>query len=557
MQTCYCLNPECSQPQNERTVSHCATCGTKLLLRDRYRAYKRLGQGGFGTTFLARDRDMPSQPWRVIKQLRIANASKQVADLSKELFMREAQVLEQLGEHSQIPTLYAYFEEGGHFYLVQEFVLGTTLSSELQRNGPLAEDEVKRVMREVLLILSYVHSKNTVHRDIKPANLIRRKDDNRLVLIDFGAVKQMGITGLEEMPSSVTAIRSQGFSPPEQVAGQTVGPASDLYALGATCLNLLTQKSPTRFFDHKIGRWNWHESLELSEHFAQVMERVLSPSMSERYESTTAVLRALQQVEGDTAASRRPTTTYATTSNTPKSIPISKNWSKRVDTGFQPVSPYREEQPRPSKTGFKPHESVANPGLRAAAGSTTSLGIRRNGTGRRIESIKPSAPPSMEGQDLRDRNLAKQNLAGGSLRGADLRGTNLSGADLRGADLRGVTFSGPPPLWQQAIVRGFAITRTLAGLLGGLLCLLIAVGAAGYALYYLTANLLVAGAAGLIAGMLSGWYFWKYTGQRLGMSGPNAAATQRYTLLKGADLRKARLDGAFRQHAKRQGARLA
>ncbi len=525
----------------------------KLLLRDRYRAYKRLGQGGFGTTFLARDRDMPSQPWRVIKQLRVADASEQVAELSKELFTREAQVLEKLGEHSQIPTLFAYFEEGGHFYLVQEFVLGTTLSNELHRNGPMSEEQVRQVMQEMLLILSYVHSKNTVHRDIKPANLIRRKEDQRLVLIDFGAVKQMGIAGMEEMPSSVTAIRSLGFSPPEQVSGQTVGPASDLYALGATCVNLLTKQSPTKFYDHQYGCWTWRDTLELSDRFAEILERLLHPSMSERYESATAVLRALQQANGDTAAIRRPTATYASAAptKTPNSIPISQNWSaRRIDSGFQPISPYREEQPTVSKTTLVRVNGRQRGAIGHNSDSPTGFG---QVNGRRTAEVKPPST-SLVGADLRDRNMAKQNLAGASLRNANLCGTNLSGADLRGADLRGVLFTGAPPAWKQIAFRVLGGARTLAGMLGGLLCLLLAVGAAGAAIYFLTGNYLLVGAAGLFAGILSGWYVWRFTGDRLGLSHLNSEEPQRYTLLKGTDLRKAKLDGYFRQHAKRQGA---
>ncbi|MEN9222490.1 MAG: protein kinase, partial [Thermostichus sp. BF3_bins_97] len=179
MPNCYCLNPACSQPENPPEASTCAACGHPLLVRNRYRAFKRIGQGGFGSTFLARDQDMPSKPWRVIKQLRPMENSPQIAKLSEELFNREAQVLERLGEHSQIPKLFAHFQEGGKFYLVQEFIQGITLSQEMRRNGPFSEEQARQVMQEVLLILSYVHSHNTVHRDIKPANLIRRKEDQR------------------------------------------------------------------------------------------------------------------------------------------------------------------------------------------------------------------------------------------------------------------------------------------------------------------------------------------------------------------------------------------
>ena len=553
MQTCHCLNPDCQQPHNPSNAKTCGTCGSTLLLRGRYRAYKRLGQGGFGTTFLARDLDMPSQPWRVIKQLRVAEASEQVAQLSKELFMREAQVLEKLGEHSQIPTLYAYFGENNRFYLVQEFVLGTTLSGEAHRNGAFNGEQIQQILREVLLILSYVHSKNTVHRDIKPANLIRRKDDGRLVLIDFGAVKQMGIAGMEEMPSTVTAIRSLGFSPPEQMAGHSVGPASDLYALAATCINLLTRKSPNRFFDAKRNCWTWQDEVELDERLTNILERMLHPSMSERYESATAVLRSLQESTsigmGADSPLQHATSAIHQAAAGKGQTPISRNWSYRVgDTGFTPISPYRQEQP-----------TARSAVLKSAPSSSERSSTFRPTRGIRTPPSRPtSAPiPSMAGADLSNRNMAKESLAGANMRKTNLSGTNLSGADLRGADLRGASFTGPPPKWRFTIARVLWMMRTLAGMIIGVLCLLLAVAAAGWGIYTLTGNLWLGALGGLLAAIWSGWYVWQFTERRLGTTILISDSPQRYTLFKGADLRQAKLDSSLRTHAKQQGARLS
>ncbi|MGK7908322.1 MAG: protein kinase [Synechococcus sp.] len=562
MQTCYCLNPDCQQPHNEHNALSCAACGTKLLLRGRYRAYKRLGQGGFGTTYLARDLDMPSQPWRAIKQLRVAEASEQVAQLSKELFMREAQVLEKLGEHSQIPTLYAYFGEDNRFYLVQEFVLGTTLSSEIHRNGVMNEEQVHRILKEVLLILSYVHSKNTVHRDIKPANLIRRKDDDRLVLIDFGAVKQMGIAGMEEMPSSVTAIRSLGFSPPEQMSGHAVGPASDLYALAATCVNLMTCKSPNRFFDAKRNCWTWQDAVSLDNRLAEIIERMLHPSMSERYESATAVLRALQESTSSGVGARatvQSSNTTSTITTTAESNPISRNWSYRSgDTGFRPVSAYRKEQPTArtalstSSTGFS-KVSRQDFAIKTVARENSSSGSSSTSL-----SLSTAAPvPSMEGADLSNRNMAKECLTGCNLRKSNLAGTNLSGADLRGADLRGATFTGPAPNWQLILVHLFWMGRNLLGIIIGVLCLVLAAGTAGWGIYALTSNLLLGGIGGLLAAICAGWSVWQFTERRIRLPMTPGESPQRYTLLSGADLRQAQMDSRLRLHAKRQGARLS
>lgn len=241
MPNCYCLNPVCPQPENPPDALVCRACNNPLLIRNRYRAFKRIGQGGFGATFLARDQDLPSKPWRVIKQLRPVENSPQIAELAKELFHREAEVLEKLGEHSQIPKLFAHFEENDKFYLVQEFIQGVTLSHELQRNGPMTEEQVRQVLQETLLILSYVHSNHTVHRDIKPANLILRYNPRQVVLIDYGAVK-------EATTPPGTRIATPGYSALEQQQG-IPRIQSDYYAIGTTLIYLLTRQFPGNFYD--------------------------------------------------------------------------------------------------------------------------------------------------------------------------------------------------------------------------------------------------------------------------------------------------------------------
>ncbi len=548
MPTCYCLNPDCLQPENPPDASTCASCGQPLLVRNRYRAFKRLGQGGFGATFLARDEDMPSKPWRVIKQLRPAENSPQLARLAEELFNREAEVLERLGEHSQIPKLYAHFQEGGKFYLVQEFIEGITLAQEARRNGPFSEEQARQVMQEVLLILSYVHSHNTVHRDIKPANLIRRKEDGRLVLIDFGAVKQLGPG--HEAQEEGTAIRSLGFSPPEQVAGQAVGPASDLYALAATCINLMTLESPAKFYDHNTGQWDWSDRLQLSPEFDAILRRMLQPSISQRFATATEVLRALQGIEESSSSSplllpRSPLTTASSP------LLISDHWARRRSTS--PPLPQTEglsptPLPRPGAGGLLPGGS-APPGF-------TQLGPtnRITGSGR----MKPATPPrlpSLAGADLRGKSFANQNLAGYDLRCADLRGADFSGANLQGADLRGVRFNMPQPRWLRLLNRLLGSARTLGGILAGLGGLLGAGGLA-FLLVHLTARDVVyaLGAAG-IAMVAASSVLWS-VGSRTFLLRQSEEGGKRFTNFSKADLRGAQMEEKLRRFARRQGALL-
>jgi serine/threonine-protein kinase len=185
----YCLNPACPHPENLTHTELCQACGTQLLLRDRYRVMQALGQGGFGATFLAKDEVLPGSPYCVIKQLRPAASSPHVLQMARDLFKREAKTLGKIGNHPQVPRLLDYFEVNQEFYLVQEYISGSTLQQEVKRSGPFSEAGVKQFLSEVLPMLQYIHSQQVIHRDIKPANLIRRSQDKKLVLIDFGAVK--------------------------------------------------------------------------------------------------------------------------------------------------------------------------------------------------------------------------------------------------------------------------------------------------------------------------------------------------------------------------------
>ncbi|MEN9231779.1 MAG: protein kinase [Thermostichus sp. DG02_5_bins_236] len=552
MPNCYCLNPACPQPENPPEASTCAACGSPLLVRNRYRAFKRIGQGGFGSTFLVRDQDMPSKPWRVIKQLRPVENSPQIAKLSEELFNREAQVLERLGEHSQIPKLFAHFQEGGKFYLVQEFVQGITLSQEMHRNGVFSEEQARQVMQEVLLILSYVHSHNTVHRDIKPANLIRRKEDQRLVLIDFGAVKELG-PGQEQVVEA-TAIRSLGFSPPEQVQGQAVGPSSDLYALAATCINLMTLESPAKFYNHETGQWDWSDRLQLSPEFNSILTRMLQQTVSQRFATATEVLRALQGMSLEEI--NGPVSQPIVLPNHPVGVNpspsmISSHWARRRSEGFSQPTPI----PRPTAGGIPSGGIGANPsGFVSTTGFTQGRVNSTTGFGR----VKPATPPriqSMAGADLRGQSFANQNLAGQDLRRADLRGADFSGANLQRADLRGILFNTPQPSWLQALSWLFGRAKTLGGIMAGLGGLLGSGILAFLIIRLATGNLVYALGAALIAFVVAGSVLWSMT-SRVSLAQHTAEANKRFTNFRKADLRGAQMDEKFREFARRQGALL-
>ncbi|NEP41588.1 MAG: protein kinase, partial [Okeania sp. SIO2H7] len=168
----YCLNPQCQNPQNREGLQFCEACGAKLLLRERYRAIKPLGRGGFGKTFLAVDEDKPSKPPCVIKQFlpQVANNDRKAA----ELFQQEAVRLDQLGKHPQIPDLLAHFQQDSNQYLVQEYIDGPNLAQQLAQTGPFKESQIKELLEDLLPVLDFIHQHKVIHRDIKPANIIRR-----------------------------------------------------------------------------------------------------------------------------------------------------------------------------------------------------------------------------------------------------------------------------------------------------------------------------------------------------------------------------------------------
>jgi eukaryotic-like serine/threonine-protein kinase len=214
------------------------------LLGGRYRLLEPLGGGGFGQTFLAQDLHLPGNSHCVIKRLHLFSNAAHLKTAQR-LFNTEAEVLYQLGNHDQIPRLLAHFEHEQKFYLAQELVVGKSLSELLLAGQPWIESQVVEVLRDILTTLTFVHQQNVIHRDIKPANLICRAKDNKIVMIDFGAVKQVSDQYTYSNPdvSHTISIGTQGYMPNEQLAG-TPRFSSDIYAVGMIAIQALTGVSP-------------------------------------------------------------------------------------------------------------------------------------------------------------------------------------------------------------------------------------------------------------------------------------------------------------------------
>ena len=262
----------------------------------RYRLLKVLGRGAFGQTYLSQDLEDPKQPRCVVKELKPQATDELTLREAKRLFAIEAQVLERLGHHPQIPGLLGYYED--EFYLVQEFVDGHDLTKEIRSGEPLSEVKAQALLFEILPTLGFIHQKNVIHRDLKPSNL-RRARDGRIVLIDFGAVKEVKTMMLaangQPKPSIVAG--TQGYMPPEQLRGRP-RPNSDIYALGLIVVQALTGRAPIQLAeDPQTGELIWRDCVaEISEPFADLIERMICPDYTQRYQTAAEVLDDLNAI---------------------------------------------------------------------------------------------------------------------------------------------------------------------------------------------------------------------------------------------------------------------
>ena len=263
------------------------------LIRDRYEVIRVLGAGSAGRTLLCTDRRDGRQV--AVKELHFEHA-KDWKYL--ELFEREAKTLAML-DHPGIPKVFDFFQESGHettLYIVQEFIDGPSLQHRMESGPMLGQREIFDLALGVLDVLDYLHGRAPpiLHRDIKPSNVLVRHD-GRPALIDFGGVcvgwRPPGTAG-------TTVVGTFGYMPPEQLVGQG-GPTSDLYALGATLLHLVTGRPPHEFpFDS--GRIEVPDNLPIDPSLARLIEALLRPSPRDRPRTSGA---ARQILIGQTAHS--------------------------------------------------------------------------------------------------------------------------------------------------------------------------------------------------------------------------------------------------------------
>jgi serine/threonine-protein kinase len=272
------------------------------VLAGRYRLTRVLGAGGFGETYVAVDLHLPGEPACVVKQLKPASDKPEVLEIARRLFKKEGETLATLGSHDRIPRLLAFFEQDNEFYLSQELVVGHPFSDELVEGKPFSEVETVNLLTEVLEILDFIHRQGVIHRDLKPDNLIRRDRDGKLVLIDFGAIKQVRnqYATSTSQPTMTVAIGTPGYMPSEQAAG-VPRPASDLYALGIIGIQSLSGISPHNIpSDDDTGELVWEDKVKAHPQLIAILQRLTRYHFKDRFSSAAEALQVIQAFRSGT-----------------------------------------------------------------------------------------------------------------------------------------------------------------------------------------------------------------------------------------------------------------
>ncbi len=279
------------------------------LLKGRYQIVQLLISGVFGQTYIAEDLHQAGNPKYVVKHFSLASSDPNSLESARRRFLSETEILTKLGNHAQIPQLLDSFEENQEFYLVQEFIQGHQLSAELPMSQGCVkrwtETQVVEMLQQVLRILAFVHSHGIIHGDLNPNNLIRRAEDGKLFLVDFGIAQPQHSTPDPAQSKTTLAVGGLGYIPSEQLIGHPRR-NSDIYALGVIGIQALTGVEPAQLKeDPETGELIWQHLFisrpsmgVVSDRLVSVLNKMVRYHFKSRYQSASEVLQALQSLDG-------------------------------------------------------------------------------------------------------------------------------------------------------------------------------------------------------------------------------------------------------------------
>ena len=261
------------------------------IIGNRYQIIQKLGSSETGKIYLAKDLQATADGRCVVEQLSPIFSDEANWRIIKQYLLNEIIVLERLGDHPQIPQFRDHFTEHRQFYLVREYIDGDNLEQEVERKV-YTEADVVYLIQDTLRILDFIHKTNVIHRNVQPVHLIRRKQDNKFVLIDFGAIQEIESTTINLQGEFLFDRYSKNcpYIAPEQKSGKSHF-SSDIYALGKTAIYALTGKSPQELEQTNLY---WRSQCQISSKLEVILNKMMSSEIEDRYASTLEVLYDLR-----------------------------------------------------------------------------------------------------------------------------------------------------------------------------------------------------------------------------------------------------------------------
>ncbi|WP_181243716.1 protein kinase domain-containing protein [Chamaesiphon polymorphus] len=262
------------------------------ILRSHYKIVKVLGIGKSGTTYLATDIDLVESPLYVVKKIEFIDNGGMLPSIAEQLFEMQGSIAHNIGQHPQVPSLVARFEENGNRYLIREYIEGELLDRELTPGSIWSQTQVFDFLMDLVEILCLLHSFKYIHRDINPQNIIRRQDDGRFSLIGFSSVKDLGNVWPNLPDEDTRYLNDPSYVSYEQEQNMPQL-NSDLYAVGAIAIQALTGKFPLEK-DGYTYELKWRDEVNIDRRLVEIINRMVRPDYRNRYSSPLEALEALK-----------------------------------------------------------------------------------------------------------------------------------------------------------------------------------------------------------------------------------------------------------------------